>query len=206
MAVKKQDVILFSPRGRVIWPHLITPQRDDKDKNDIYSIQLNFPKDEGTKFPKALNEMKQVLEDACRKKFGEDWEDEVDLPFKDGDVDKTYKKREFNRGHICLTLRSYNQQPGMGKVNKNGDIVDLEVHEQKDIYMGCFAVATYNFYLFEADKKSGISVGLRTVVKVADGEKLVTMGSIKGDWADKKLTEYASDMTGSDEDDDASGV
>ena len=71
MATAK-DSVLYTPRGRMIYPHLIKPQEEetrDGVLKKIYSFQLNVPKDSGDKFPKALREMEEYLSEMCREKI-----------------------------------------------------------------------------------------------------------------------------------------
>jgi len=201
----KKDILWRAPKGRLIFPHLAKPQRDEKDENDVYSLQLNVAKEGGVggTFPKALAEMQSVLTEALVQKFGDDWSDEVKLPFIDGDTAPKYKNKDFNHGCICIPMRSYNYAPGMAFVNKDGAIEDFEIDQLgTELYMGCFVVCSYNFYTYSTARASGISVGLRTVIKVADGEPLKTHASTKGDWAGIDMSGYAKTMAGPTEDSD----
>lgn len=205
MAETKKVSYLRSPVGRLIYPHIIKPQRNEEDTKDVYSAQINFKKDldkkgNPTVFPASLKEMENFLASMCKKKWGEDWSDEVDLPFRDGDTDKTLRKREYNNGHICVAMRSYDQQPGLGILMPDGSVRDAEPHEYKDFfYAGAKVVCSFNAYTYDLDKKRGISVGLRTVVFVGHGERLTVAATAKTDFDGVSLADYAKDLYSEDE-------
>jgi len=200
---KKENKTFFTPVGRLIYPHILKPQRNEQDTHDVYSLQLNVPKENG-KFPSVLNEMKSNLEQALQKKWGDDWADDVELPFKDGDTHKALKKRDFNHGCICVDLRSYDQQPGIGRITKSGDVVDLEQAELKDyLYAGAKVVCTYNWYTYDTGKKRGITVGLRTVVVVGHGEKITIAANASADFDGVKMSDFAKEMYADDDEDDS---
>lgn len=201
--------ILRSPVGRLVYPHILKPQRNEQDTKDVYSLSLNVPKDKDSKgklrFPAKLKEMEDFLAETCRKKWGDSWSDDVELPFRDGDSDKTLKKREYNHGCICIAMRSYDQQPGLGIIQPNGSVRDAEPHELKDyFYAGARVICSYNAYTFDTGKKRGVSVGLRTVVFVGHGEKLTVSASASTDFDGVSMGDYAKELyeDGEDEEDE----
>jgi hypothetical protein len=197
----KEANFWWTPTGRLLWPHLVTPQDSEDKKHKIYSLQLNVPKGKNGAFPTVLQPMKDVLVNACIQKWGSDWAEEVELPFIDGDTAKKYKNKEFNQGHICIPMKSYNFQPAMGEIDDDGAVSDMDMIEQREkLYAGCFVMCTYNFYTYENKNKSGIAVGLRTVIKVGEGEKVTTQADTKADWAGQDLRKMAGTMKGSSED------
>lgn len=200
MADQKKSNVLRSPVGRLVYPHILKPQRNEDDTKDVYSLSLNVRKDVDKKgnptvFPKSLKEMEMFLSETCKKKWGEDWSDEVDLPFRDGDTDKTLKKREYNNGHICIAMRSYDQQPGLGIITPGGGVRDAEPHELKDyFYAGARVICSYNAYTFDTGKKKGVSVGLRTVVFIGHGERLSVSAAASTDFDGVSMEDYAKEL------------
>ncbi len=140
----------------VFEPAAMKGQPDDKKK---YSVQAVFPK--GTNL-KALEEL---AERALVEAFGANkkkWPAGLMRPFRDGN---TKPKYDNYKDTIFVNLSS-KYKPGIVDKNRQ-DIIDPE-----ELYSGCKARAKVNAYTFDFMGKAGVSFGLQSIQKLADGERL----------------------------------
>jgi hypothetical protein len=88
---------------------------------------------------------------------------ELKTPLRDG-ATKEDERPEY-AGHYFFNVTSA-QKPGI--VDKNLQ----QITDPSEIYSGCYARVSVNFYAFNNNGNRGIAVGLRNVQKLRDGEPL----------------------------------
>ena len=96
------------------------------------------------------------------------------LPLRDGDEERDDAAYE-NSFFVNATS---NNRPGVLDENKN------EMMAKEDLYSGCYAKVSVNFYPFDQSGNKGIACGLNNIMKVKDGEKLSGGASAEDDFAD----------------------
>lgn len=172
---------------------LFKAQKND-DGQDKYSCALVFPK--GT----DLNEMKQCAKNAIANRYGADKVDtylndrNFKWPFRDGNT----RDDEIYKDAIFLNASSDNK-PGLAELKDN--ILERDVGPM-DIYSGCYAVATVNFYVFKRKGNHGVGCGLNNLVKVADGTRLGGAAPLEEDFADFAAANAAAAPPSASDDDD----
>ena len=85
------------------------------------------------------------------------------VPLRDGDIE--HPDDENYKGMYFLNASSKNR-PG---------VVDQNVHpilDPTEVYSGCYARISINFYAYSASGNKGIAAGLGNVQKLGDGESL----------------------------------
>ena len=139
-----------------------------------YSVSLIIPKSD-TKTIEAINAAVDAAIQEGAAKFGGKIPNKaaLKLPLRDGDVerdDEAYKGAYF--------------------VNANStsapQIVDRAVQpilDRSEVYSGCYARVSINFYAFCANGSRGIACGLGNIQKVRDGEPLGGKSSAASDFA-----------------------
>lgn len=139
-----------------------------------YSVSLIIPKSD-TKTIEAINAAVDVAIKEGAAKFGGKIPNKaaLKLPLRDGDVerdDEAYKDAYF--------------------VNANStsapQIVDRAVQpilDRGEVYSGCYARVSINFYAFNSNGNRGIACGLGNIQKVRDGEPLGGKSSAAADFA-----------------------
>ena len=139
-----------------------------------YSVSLIIPKSD-TKTIEAINAAVDAAIKAGAAKFGGKIPNKaaLKLPLRDGDVerdDEAYKGAYF--------------------VNANStsapQIVDRAVQtilDRGEVYSGCYARVSINFYAFNSNGNRGIACGLGNIQKVRDGEPLGGKSSAAADFA-----------------------
>ena len=139
-----------------------------------YSVSLIIPKSD-TKTIEAINAAVDTAIKEGAAKFGGKIPNKaaLKLPLRDGDVerdDEAYKGAYF--------------------VNANStsapQIVDRAVQpilDRSEVYSGCYARVSINFYSFNSSGNRGIACGLGNIQKVRDGEPLGGKSSAAADFA-----------------------
>ena len=139
-----------------------------------YSVSLIIPKSD-TKTIEAINAAVDTAIKEGAAKFGGKIPNKaaLKLPLRDGDVerdDEAYKGAYF--------------------VNANStsapQIVDRAVQpilDRSEVYSGCYARVSINFYAFNSNGNRGIACGLGNIQKVRDGEPLGGKSSAAADFA-----------------------
>lgn len=139
-----------------------------------YSVSLIIPKSD-TKTLAAINAAVDAAIQQGAAKFGGKIPNKaaLKLPLRDGDTereDEAYKDSYF--------------------VNANStsapQIVDRAVQpilDRSEVYSGCYARVSINFYAFNSNGNRGIACGLGNIQKIRDGEPLGGRSSAADDFA-----------------------
>jgi hypothetical protein len=143
---------------------------------------------------RKINAIIETLKAEALKKFG--WSKlpaSFKLPIHDGDEDKP--DDEVYAGHVYLNAYA-NTKPGIARAigkGADGKTKFQEITDTTEVYSGCYAKVSINFYIYDNQSK-GIGVGLNNIVKVQDGESLGGRSSVNEDFGDEEFDD--------DEDDD----
>lgn len=96
------------------------------------------------------------------------------IPIYDGDTTRPSDGMEFGpecKGHWVFTASAkVDYKPGVVDVNAQ-PIID-----QSEVYSGCYARVSINFFPYAVGSKRGIGCGLGNIQKLADGEPLSSVG------------------------------
>lgn len=128
-----------------------------------YSVSVLIPKDDKATVD-AINAAVDVAIDEGISKFGGKKPNKaaIKLPLRDGDVER---EDEAYKGHYFINANS----------NTAPQIVDRAVKpilDRSEVYSGCYARVSLNFYAFNSNGNKGIACGLGNIQKVRDGEPL----------------------------------
>lgn len=149
---------------RLSYAQLFTPKADD---NGVmkYSTTILIPKTDKDQ----VAAIKAAIEAAKKKDAAKIGPGSCKNPLLDGDAkddDGALKyKGEENRGMYLLRASTRNK-PG---------VVDANVQpilDQSEVYSGCFANVSVNFYGYNSKTNKGVAPGLNNVQKVKDGDAL----------------------------------
>ena len=139
-----------------------------------YSVSLIIPKDD-TKTISAINAAIDAAIKEGAAKFGGKIPNKaaLKLPLRDGDVerdDEAYKNSFFVNANSTTAPQ----------------IVDRSVQpilDRSEVYSGCYARVSINFYAFNSNGNRGVACGLGNIQKVRDGEPLSGRTSAADDFA-----------------------
>lgn len=194
-AKEKLETRGLSPKFRVSFPNLSKPRAAFKNQEPSYSIQMLFAKEGTPKEAEQMKAFKRLALNAAINKWGakENFPEGMRWPWKDGDTHKSLKKLASHKGMTVIEARTYNRPGTLG--------TDKEECDAKEIYAGCYAVASVNFYAYESGANSGVSCGLNNVIKVKDGDKLGGQTNAKDDFADIEIDDEDFEENSSDDSD-----
>ena len=128
-----------------------------------YSVSLIIPKSDKV----TIAEIEAAVDAAITEglgKFGGKAPSKasIKLPLRDGD-----DEREDEAYQNCYFLNANSKTPPQ--------IVDRKVKpilDQSEVYSGCYAKVSINFYAFNTNGNKGVACGLGNIQKVKDGEPL----------------------------------
>ncbi|MGN7457871.1 DUF2815 family protein [Paenibacillus pasadenensis] len=160
-----------------------------------YSCALLIPKSD----KETLRKIKAII-DALKVEAAAKYKGKLPtnfkLPLHDGDEEKP--DDENYAGHYYLNAYA-NTKPGIAKPagkDSVGNTKFVEITDTTEVYSGCYARVSLNFYTYD-NKSKGIGVGLNNIVKVQDGESLAGRSSVNEDFAGE---EFDDDFGGDDDD------
>jgi hypothetical protein len=85
----------------------------------------------------------------------------IKTPLRNGNVERP-DQPEF-ADHFFINARSI-RQPGVFDINRN------EILDSTEVYSGCYARVSLDFYAYNKAGNKGIAVGINSVMKLDDGE------------------------------------
>lgn len=185
---------VITGKVRLSYTHIFEPQSIDGG-DEKYSTAILIPKSD----KETLRKIKAAI-DAAVEQGKSKWNGKVPAnlkkPLRDGDEERP--DDEAYAGHYFLNATSKNK-PGIAKpIGKGADgkTKFQEITDTTEVYSGCYAKVSLNFYPFDAKGNRGVAAGLNNVVKVQDGESLGGRSNVNEDFADEEFEDIM------DEDDD----
>lgn len=194
----EQTTKLVTGKVRLSYANVWEARPDDHDVL-WYSTAILIPKEDKATLGK-YKAIIEALKEQAKAKYGGKLPKDFHTPLRDGD-EEADEKGEAYEGHYFFNAKSKNK-PGIAKpVGKDseGKTKFQEITDTTEVYSGCYAKVSVNFYLFEAKGNKGIAAGLNNIVKIQDGEPLGGgRASVDSDFADEDFDD-AVDI--SDDDD-----
>lgn len=198
MAIDNQATKVITGVVRLSYAHVWEPQSIDGGEEKKYSCSILVPKTD----KETLRKIKAAVEAAKelgKAKWGGKIPAKLHTPLRDGDEERP--DDEAYAGHYFFNASS-KTKPGIAKpVGKdaNGRTKFQEITDTTEVYSGCYAKVSINFYPFDAKGNRGVAAGLNNIVKVQDGEPL---GGGRARVEDEFANEDFDDVVGFDSDDD----
>lgn len=161
VTAKRTGTKVTTGKVRLSYAHLFEPHAMDGNEPK-YSVSVIIPKSDKETL-QAIKEAVNEAKEQGKSKWNGKVPANVKTPLRDGDVDR--EGDEAYAGCYFLNANSKNK-PG---------IVDINVQpilDATEVYSGCYARLTLNFYAYNANGNKGIAAGLGNVQKLADGEPL----------------------------------
>ena len=161
VTAKRTGTKVTTGKVRLSYAHLFEPHAIDWNEPK-YSVSVIIPKSDKETL-QAIKEAVNEAKEQGKGKWGGKVPANVKTPLRDGDIDR--EGDEAYAGCYFLNANSKNK-PG---------VVDINVQpilDATEVYSGCYARLTLNFYAYNANGNKGIAAGLGNVQKLADGEPL----------------------------------
>lgn len=146
---------------RLSYAHLFEPHAIEGNEPK-YSVSVIIPKTDSETL-KAIKEAVAEAKEQGKSKWGGKIPATLKTPLRDGDGERPDDEAYTN----CYFLNASSK-------NKPG-VVDKSVQpilDATEVYSGCYARLTLNFYPFSASGNKGVAAGLGNVQKLEDGEPL----------------------------------
>ena len=148
-----------------------------------YSVSLIIPKDD----EKTLTAINEAIDAAIKEgapKFGGKIPNRaaLKLPLRDGDTERD--DEAFKGSYIVYANSTTAPQ-----------IVDRTVQpilDRAEVYSGCYARVSINFYAFNTNGNRGVACGLGNIQKVKDGDPLGGKSSAAADFATELDDDFLS--------------
>ena len=180
MAMNATKVV--TGKVRLSYAHVWEPVsiNDSKPK---YSVSLVIPKSDKETIKKINAAVDAAIEEGIAK-FGGKKPNKaaLKLPLRDGDTerdDEVYKNCFFVNANSTMAPQ----------------IVDRTVQpilDREEVYSGCYARVSINFYAYNTNGNKGIACGLGNIQKIADGEPLGGRTSAKDDFSSLEDEDFLS--------------
>jgi len=162
MAVSASDTKVVTGEVRLSYAHIWKPVAISEGQEPKYSTCLLIPKSD----KKTLRKIK-VAVDAAKESGKSIWDGKIPanlkMPLRDGDEDRPDQP----------------EYEGMYFINANSKmapgIVDQNVQpilDSTEVYSGCYARASINFFPYNHAGNRGIGCGLNNIQKLRDGDYL----------------------------------
>ena len=128
-----------------------------------YSVSVLIPKDD-KETVKAINDAVDAAIEEGLAKFGGKKPNKaaIKLPLRDGD---TEREDEAYAGHWFINANSKTAPQIVDKAVK-------PILDRDEVYSGCYARVSLNFYAFNSNGNKGVACGLGNIQKIRDGEPL----------------------------------
>ncbi len=161
MAMKNTKVV--TGKARLSYAHVWEPASVNG-STPKYSVSVIIPKNDTD----TVNRINAAIEAAITEgvgKFGGKKPNKaaLKLPLRDGDTDRPDDEAYRNAFFINCNSTTAPQ------------IVDRSVQpilDREEVYSGCYARVSINFYAYNSSGNKGIAAGLGNIQKIADGEPL----------------------------------
>ena len=180
MAMNATKVV--TGKVRLSYAHVWEPVsiNDSKPK---YSVSLVIPKSDKETIKKINAAVDAAIEEGIAK-FGGKKPNKaaLKLPLRDGDTerdDEVYKNCFFVNANSTTAPQ----------------IVDRTVQpilDREEVYSGCYARVSINFYAYNTNGNKGIACGLGNIQKIADGEALGGRTTAKDDFSSIEDEDFLS--------------
>lgn len=148
-----------------------------------YSVSVLIPKDD-KETVKAINDAIDAAIEEGIAKFGSKKPNKaaIKLPLRDGD---TEREDEAYAGHWFINANSKTAPQIVDKAVK-------PILDRDEVYSGCYARVSLNFYAFNSNGNKGIACGLGNIQKIRDGESLGGRSSATDDFSIEEDDDFLS--------------
>ncbi|MGG1601189.1 DUF2815 family protein, partial [Paenibacillus naphthalenovorans] len=163
MAIDNQTTKVITGKVRLSYCHIFEPRPDDNGE-EKYSVSILVPKDDKDTLRKIKAAVDAAVEQGKSSKWGGKVPANLKKPLRDGDEERP--DDEAYAGHYFFNATS-KTKPGIAKpVGKgpDGKVKFQEITDSTEVYSGCYAKVSINFYPYDAKGNRGVAAGLNNVV------------------------------------------
>ncbi len=152
---------MVTGKVRLSYANIWAPKANDQGV-DKYSASIIIPKSDKATLAK-YNACIAAVKATGAAKWGGKVPPTLKTPLRDGDVERPDDKAYA--GCYFMNANS-NNKPGIVDANVN------PILDQSEVYSGCYARVSVNFFAYNNSGSKGIGCGLNNIQKIADGGSL----------------------------------
>lgn len=189
---ENQATKVITGKVRLSYCYIFEPRPDDNG-DEKYSCSILIPKEDKETLRKIKAAVDAAVELGKTSKWGGKIPANLKKPLRDGDEERP--DDPAYAGHYFLNATS-RTKPGIAKPigkGSDGKMKFQEITDSTEVYSGCYAKVSLNFYPFDAKGNRGVAAGLNNIVKVQDGEFLGGRASIQDEFADVDFDDVLDD-------------
>lgn len=147
-----------------------------------YGTTVLIPKDDTATVSAIIRAIDAALEQGIAKFGGKIPDREnLKLPLRDGDIERA--DDDAYKGHYFLSANSRTAPQIVDRAIK-------PITDHDEVYSGCYARVSLNFYAFNVDGNKGVAVGLGNIQKIKDGASLDRRSSAEDDFEEVESTDF----------------
>lgn len=166
-AILKNETKVVTGKVRLSYANIFEP-KSINGSEPKYSVSLIIPKED----TQMVETIKQAIENAKERDKGK-WNGKIPAnlktPLRDGDEERPDDEVYANSYFVNANSTKAPAVVSTEKDRSTGKAIQLG---EDEVYSGCYARVSINFYGFNASGNKGIACGLGNIQKVADGERL----------------------------------
>jgi hypothetical protein len=176
-AILKNETKVITGKVRLSYANLFEP-KSINGSDPKYSVSLIIPKSD----KQQIAIIEQAIKNAMERDKGK-WNGKVPAnlktPLRDGDEERPDDENYADSYFLNANSTKAPAVVGLEKDSATGKAIRLD---EDEVYSGCYARVSINFYGFNAAGNKGIACGLGNVQKVDDGERLGGGSSAEDDF------------------------
>lgn len=169
-AILKNETKVITGKVRLSYANIFEP-KSINGSDPKYSVSLIIPKDDKQQveiIKKAIDNAIEADKSKLANKAGK-IPANLKTPLRDGDEDRP--DDEVYAGCYFINANS-TKAPAVVSTEKDRTTGKAITLGEDDVYSGCYARVSINFYGFNTNGNIGIACGLGNIQKVEDGERL----------------------------------
>lgn len=169
-AIIKNETKVITGKVRLSYANIFEP-KSINGSDPKYSVSIIIPKSDKQQIEtieEAINNAILAGESKLAGKNGK-VPSNIKLPLRDGDEDRPDDENYANSYFLNANSTKAPAVVGLEKDRSTGKAIHLG---EDDVYSGCYARVSINFYAFNTNGNKGIACGLGNIQKVEDGERL----------------------------------
>jgi len=161
--MSNQPTKVITGKVRLSYCHVFQPTSMGGE-DPKYSVCLLIDKNDKTTIDKMNAAIKEAEKIGVQSKWDGKKPMGIKLPLRDGDLERGEDHPEYV-GKMFVNA-SCKTKPGVVDRDTN------PILDSTEVYSGCYARASVNFYAFNTKGNKGIACGLNNIQKLADGDSL----------------------------------
>lgn len=179
-AVLKNETKVVTGKVRLSYANIFEP-KSINGSDPKYSVSLIIPKADKQQVKIIEEAIENAKEEGKSKLVNKSGKIPANLktPLRDGDEDRPDDETYADCYFLNANSKAAPKVVGLEKDKASGKAIELG---SDDVYSGCYARVSVNFYAFNTNGNSGIACGLGNIQKVDDGSRLGGGSSAEDDF------------------------